>query len=62
MAHDFECNGCDDCCGKAEGTYSDRFCATDSSQTCTDIGSNMDYIFVSYCSLNVQVVKGGIKN
>ena len=41
MRHDFDCKkeifrqaGCD------------RFCATDSSQTCTNINSNMDYFEV----------------
>ena len=42
MEHDFTCNKVSQ--GQAG---CDRFCATDSSQTCTNINSNMDYYEVS---------------
>ena len=38
MEHDFICKP-----GKPSPPECDRFCATDPSQTCTNIGSNMDY-------------------
>ena len=47
MGHDFECKSGTGVCDKKVGTYNDRFCDTDPSQKCTDIGSNMDYYEVN---------------
>ena len=47
MGHDFECKPGTGVCDKKVGTYNDRFCDTDPSQKCTDIGSNMDYYEVN---------------
>ena len=41
MKHDFYCKP------STPNPACDRFCATDPSQTCTGIGSNMDYYEVS---------------
>ena len=42
MEHDFICKP-----GKPSPPECDRFCATDPSQTCTNINSNMDYYEVN---------------
>ena len=47
MGHDFECKPGTGGCDKKVGMYNDRFCDTDPSQKCTDIGSNMDYYEVN---------------
>ena len=42
MKHDFVCNDCNDCCGRKAGTFHDRLCTTDPTQTCTGIKTIMD--------------------
>ena len=47
MKHDYECIHCDDCCGRKAGTFRNRYCTTDPTQTCTNIKTIMDYFQVN---------------